>query len=493
MRTGQQVPALAVIVIFCGLLAACGTQPRAPEPLSNDAATDRCLRFHEALGEEARAAGVIDGAGGDIPGAPWLRSSRWLAAGERQEADYQAWLEGVLETGREARLTELANLPGAARERLAEIAPEQDLQSSVLLCSRWLASVMPDDKAARGRLHRAARVDDEYIAWHRVAGAYPLTRFGILGGVGVWQGRVEATFTTGDADGEAAIRYEPGTGDVPVAPERLRRAMAAAPRDGLGRLAAGRTLTDILFAAYAPVIEIDEDAGYNRIGTPFREGPETPNVQADRPRVYTFMDHADFHGRVLPRLNYVFWFSSRPKDHLLDILGGRLDGMTVRITLAETGEPFHLETMHNCGCYHQHYLLAGAQARGDHGYAERPLVLDGPARPGQGERWVFRLEGGSHYVRGIGVAEPGQPHTPYALAPYRDLLTLEDDAGGRPSLFRPDGMVPGTFRDERVLFWVSGVPDPGAMRQHGRHATAFVGRRHFDDPDLLERVIKPGD
>jgi hypothetical protein len=25
------------------------------------------------------------------------------------------------------------------------------------------------------------------------------------------------------------------------------------------------------------------------------------------------------------------------------------------------------------------------------------------------------------------------------------------------------------------------------MRQWGHHATAFVGLRHFDDPDLLER------
>jgi hypothetical protein len=25
------------------------------------------------------------------------------------------------------------------------------------------------------------------------------------------------------------------------------------------------------------------------------------------------------------------------------------------------------------------------------------------------------------------------------------------------------------------------------MREWGRHATAFLGRRHFDDPDLIER------
>jgi hypothetical protein len=31
------------------------------------------------------------------------------------------------------------------------------------------------------------------------------------------------------------------------------------------------------------------------------------------------------------------------------------------------------------------------------------------------------------------------------------------------------------------------------MRQWGHHATAFVGRRHFDDADLLDRrFVKPG-
>jgi hypothetical protein len=29
------------------------------------------------------------------------------------------------------------------------------------------------------------------------------------------------------------------------------------------------------------------------------------------------------------------------------------------------------------------------------------------------------------------------------------------------------------------------------MRQWGRHATAFVGRRHFDDPWLLDLYFEP--
>ncbi len=52
-----------------------------------------------------------------------------------------------------------------------------------------------------------------------------------------------------------------------------------------------------------------------------------------------------------------------------------------------------------------------------------------------------------------------------------------------------DGIVPGSERGERWLFWPMGVPEPGAMRQWGRHATAFVGRRHFDDPWLFERYF----
>ena len=34
---------------------------------------------------------------------------------------------------------------------------------------------------------------------------------------------------------------------------------------------------------------------------------------------------------------------------------------------------------------------------------------------------------------------------------------------------------------------LAGALDAGAMRQWGHHATAFVGRRHFDDADLIER------
>ena len=62
--------------------------------------------------------------------------------------------------------------------------------------------------------------------------------------------------------------------------------------------------------------------------------------------------------------------------------------------------------------------------------------------------------------------------------------------GGRRSLYGPDGLVDGTERLERFLLWPMGIASPGATRQWGHHATAFVGRRHFDDVDLFERAFR---
>ena len=41
-----------------------------------------------------------------------------------------------------------------------------------------------------------------------------------------------------------------------------------------------------------------------------------------------------------------------------------------------------------------------------------------------------------------------------------------------------------------LLFWPMGITSAGQMRQWGRHATAFVGRRHFDDARLLDQYFE---
>jgi hypothetical protein len=199
-----------------------------------------------------------------------------------------------------------------------------------------------------------------------------------------------------------------------------------------------------------------------------------------------------YQNQVLAQLVYTVWFSERPKDGAVDSYAGALDGVVWRVTLDAKGQPLVYDTVHACGCYH-YYFPAQALERREHDSAwdEPPLfpqllLPDGP--------FVIRLQSGTHYVRRIVAA--GNTHTKenkrYRLADYRELLTLPEGEGkakGTRSLFDEDGIVAGSERMERLWLWPAGIQSAGAMRQWGRHATAFVGRSHFDDPDFMQRVF----
>jgi hypothetical protein len=149
--------------------------------------------------------------------------------------------------------------------------------------------------------------------------------------------------------------------------------------------------------------------------------------------------------------------------------------------------------MHGCGCYHLFLPTAELRSRENAPqgieWAFVPTTL--PAlHPGQ--RLVVALDSASHYVMAAAAeaAQPGTPiapDTPYTLRDEEELRKLPLPQGGTRSVYGPDGLVPGSERAERFLFWPMGIASAGAMRQWGHHATAFVGRRHFDDADLIER------
>jgi hypothetical protein len=70
-------------------------------------------------------------------------------------------------------------------------------------------------------------------------------------------------------------------------------------------------------------------------------------------------------------------------------------------------------------------------------------------------------------------------------------LRLPLPGGGHRSLFANNGILTASARPERFLLWPFGVESPGAMRQYGTHAIAFYGRRHLDDPYLLDALLAP--
>jgi hypothetical protein len=213
-----------------------------------------------------------------------------------------------------------------------------------------------------------------------------------------------------------------------------------------------------------------------------------PAVDTRRPTVFRRMSHTRFEGRTLLQLNYSVWFPARPASGDFDLLSGRLDGITFRVTLDDDAQPLIYDSMHNCGCYHL-FVPTERLRRKPPGaeHAELPLVAQRLAL--QKGRVVLRIAHGSHYLQRVYFdASPGGGEV-YAMADDDALRSLPLANGERRSLFGPDGIVVGSERGERWLFWPMGIAEPGAMRQWGRHATAFVGKRHFDEAHLIERYF----
>ena len=80
-------------------------------------------------------------------------------------------------------------------------------------------------------------------------------------------------------------------------------------------------------------------------------------------------------------------------------------------------------------------------------------------------------------------------HIPYRMAAESDVRSLPTADGRRRSLYGPDGIISQSDRPERFILWPMGIANAGAMRQWGTHATAFIGRRHFDDPFLFDGML----
>ena len=110
-------------------------------------------------------------------------------------------------------------------------------------------------------------------------------------------------------------------------------------------------------------------------------------------------------------------------------------------------------------------------------------------------RITLRLAAESHYIVGVGVA-PGKnsiaenPGIVYEWREDDELRKLDAGRDQTRSIFQSSGIIAGTERGERFFFWPMGIDSAGAMRQWGRHATAFVGIRHFDDADLFDLRFK---
>lgn len=447
-----------------------------------------CAQWFVKLDRQVAAAGVGDAQDARVAGFPYLRVNRLLAAlrplAESNEQVLPALAERMLALDQEARRVEIMNLPAGEVPAL----PEATLHTQN--CGKLLRNIDMAKPEARQVLLARMQVPDDYSSASRVLGLYALTKFAFASGVRRYEAETREAFAREPAApaGATVIRH------APPAEPLLQRARVAiilqrAAMNPLGIPEPGDSELAELYAAYAPSFEIAVAADYDRFGALrwTRDGA-MPEVDGGQLAVYTRPAWTRYEDRVLLQLVYTIWFPRRPPQSEGDILAGRLDGLVWRVTLAPDGEPLLYDSMHPCGCYHQFYPTPRAHARpapdDTQEWMFAPQTLP---RIREGERPVVRIASGTHYIERVSVARGSDSVVRYEMRPYAELRSMQRMGPGRASAFGADGLVAGSERPERFLFWPMGIASAGAMRQWGRHATAFVGRRHFDDADLLEK------
>ena len=493
---GTNFSRVLALLLLLAAAGGCATlDPIQGERFAEDSQVRDCAEWYGALDSVVSAAGVRDAHGAPVAGFPYLRVDRFAASlaaeARKSAAALHALVDMMLALDQQARSHEIANLSAASLNALWQDRGEPDASAAVREtreCGRRLRDFDLERPGAGEALLSRLTVPDDYVTGYRVAGLYALSRIPFSAGVRKHLAQTRAAFArdlAATAQGDV-VRYSPRSRP------RLSR---AAVLEILERAAANPLRVpdpsdddlDALFALYAPSFEVETTGDHDRPGALRWRWGALPEVEAADLAVYRHAAYTRYRGVNLLQLVYTMWFPERPAQSSTDLLAGPLDGVVFRVTLSPAGTPLVYDTIHPCGCYHMFFTTpraVPAPAPDDEPeWAHVPQSLGNIAHE---DRLVVRVASRTHYVERV-YADRTDSLARYDLRPYDDLRSLPLMPGGQRSIFGPDGIVPGTERGERFLFWPMGIANAGAMRQWGRQATAFVGRRHFDDADLFEK------
>lgn len=458
------------------LLGACARLPgHTPEPWGATPELKACVERFAAQDAAIARQHAGDGQSARMAGFAFLRSERPLASfvdAATTRAQRLAWLLRASHLDSRARTIE------ARRAGLAA-----DDSAALDACRDALVAALADDGRAWPAVRAAARVADDYSTWRRTLGVYPVSARFVLAGVHRLQRDAMPRLLTTTPDGHGPVQV--------WRPQRVtpaRQAPGPLARDALGIPNPDAATLDALLQQHAPSFAIAPASQADQPGAIVID-TQGPQVDRSAPVLYAGSSYTRFGSATLLQLDYTLWFPARPRAHALDLLGGAFDGVSWRVTLAEDGTVLAYDTMHACGCYHMFFPTARLRPRALADALEEPpwipftLPADWTSPP------VLHLAPGTHYLLGvsadvIGAARP---------LPLAAVDTLREPPGSRPGgarFYDEHGIVRASRRAERWVLWPMGIRAPGAMRQRGRHATAFVGRRHFDDAWLLERYFE---
>ncbi|MGQ0585646.1 MAG: hypothetical protein ACT4PK_00365 [Gammaproteobacteria bacterium] len=453
-------------------LAACATLP----PVLPEAA--ECRANFLGLDDKVDSVDARNGGAHRIDGFPYLRSDRFLASFAAEAADgpaFDAWVERLRRLDLASREPELRNLGWAE--------PGGELAHLDRCGAQWAAADLKDP-ARRAQLRAKAAVPDDYSLFKRVIGVYPVVVPFLNLGISDFNEDVAEDYARPhaslDSPGSLTLWQRAGV-------QAVGAPTFSAQKDALGIPVLTAAQWQALAEAHAPNWLVETGGGYDRLGAPVLRDGE-PALDLARPVTYFLPSYTRFGDQVLVQLVYVAWFTERPRQKLVDFYAGALDGLVWRVTLDTDGKPLLYDTIHPCGCYHYYFVAKPLTRKEQGGFWQEPVMFpqEAPAGP-----FAIRVQSATHYVRRlVPLAElPAVESQQYDQVDYAELLSLPDGEGAR-SLFCEDGIACGTERMERTWLWPAGIESAGAMRQWGRHATSFVGRTHFDDARMLERLFE---
>jgi hypothetical protein len=486
--SGPRAPKAIFFALLSLSIAGCGTLSATRVPWEAER-PDGCRALFERLDAVVLEKGVHDAADAPIPGFPYLRANRFvasLAGGLSEPAAKTEWVQWMRELDLAARGKEIANLPDDAVRTLA--ASRNEIAGRVEACSAALYDadrVRPDFYEVLGA--RVA-VPDEYSSALRLAGLYPLVtipEYKITERVRErFRAWYEMPYEKLPVEGTLRV-YNPPKGIGRDA----REVIAASRRNPLGIpwLSAGEARE--LALRYAPVIIQDEAAPYDRVGRIVWKA-DGLTVDGGRPAVYYYLSHARVKGEPVLQINYSFWYPARAGSRAPAIEHGRLDGLTLRLSFDTQGRLFMIDLMNNCGCYHVFIPARDRVARTIRRYYQNdPFAPQGLPEIAAGQSPAVRILSGWHQVQRLLPLAPPPDGIPYELLPYEMLESLARGDGGSSSVFDAEGIAKGSERVERFIFFPTGIPSIGSMRQRGHHAITLSGRTHFDEPGLFEHYF----
>ncbi len=452
--------------------------------------------FFSELDKAVNQSGVRNGAYFQVSGFPYLRANRFVVSLKDRlgnDAQRQQWVIWMQQLDIAARTAEIQNLPVAEVQRLAAaFGIEADRQRLLALVTEYSDKLLAHDQKQTDFfevLDVAVQSSSEYSTLMRIFGLYPLAAIPVAivthqvnDEIAKWhkipaderltQGRLTTYGPAGALDFNRQV--------VDTIMERSRQNPLQIP---LPSADDRKTLR----AIFAPLIIQDIAADYDRLGTVVWTDSKL-SVNPDSPKAYTYFSHAYLRNKPILQINYVFWYSERNGPNSPRIERGNMDGLTLRVSLDEHGNPFMVDIMNNCGCYH---FFVPRQDR-----VERirpvPMAIDAfvPTQLPENfphQRIAIHVISGWHQVGHISSRGMPGEFRPYQLVPYDQLEMLANNGARHASMFNSMGIGKYSERVESDIFISMGVPQVGRMRQRGHHAVKFVGRAHFDEPYLFDR------